>query len=108
MKTYEVLREGEWTRDGRLIREGGVQWDETDSIPVMEYIDEWAPPIILGEMWNIRREDNRILVDSDVVTKLITVTVLDHVVEDITDEGVIISSCRIQTGFVSEPGTYPW
>lgn len=112
MKTSEILREGEWTRDGRLIRPGGVYWDD-DVIDVMEFIDETVPPIIIGSLWNIRREGDYILADTDVMG-LVTVTVKDLVVERVVahgapgEKGVIIESCVIQTGFVTEPGTYPW
>ena len=55
--THELLREDEWTTDGRKLTAGGVTWWE--QIPIV------YEGTVLGALGNIRREGNRIYGDTD-------------------------------------------
>jgi hypothetical protein len=101
--THELLREDEWTTDGRLIVGGTLSWWE--QIPLMY---EGA---ILGAIGNIRREGNRIYGDTDteIPEDAVITCDVDHVATSYEpDDRMRISGARLIGAHVSEKGTYPW
>ena len=103
MTTYELLREGEWTNDGRMLEVNSVTWE--DQVPLVGRDDS-----LLGSVTNIRRDGNDILGDVDVplpggvaLTCSLRLDVLTN-----SDDGVIGHSAVLLSAHVNDRAMYPW
>jgi hypothetical protein len=110
--TYEMLREGEWTTDGRLLTTGTVSWDD-EKIPLMERdLQDAYESHIVGFVYNIRRVGDRILGDTDYEVGKDMTLVCDCDRIGITTEheelGVEFNGARIRAAVVIEKDRYPW
>lgn len=101
MKTVELLREGEWTDDRRLVADGATTWPE--SIPLMSRPDEVDSSIILGYITNIRREGNRIVGDSNVPVEAVSVGGRVN-----SDGGQVFSSYELAYALPCTQDQYMW
>lgn len=108
MKTHELLREGEWTTDGRLLAPDSIRWGMRIPLVVRSFGDTGH---IVGAVTNIRREGNRILGDTDVtIGDHMTLTCdldVDAVVQH-TDRGMEVSAGRLMAAHVNDKHKYPW
>lgn len=103
MPVLELLRENEWTVDGRFIEAGSVSWEEI--VPL--YSNVAGEDMLVGTVTDLFRSENRIYgyVDLDVAC----VTVGGSMTKFQTcDEGAILSEYHVLYGMVSDPLTYPW
>lgn len=109
--TRELVREGEWTRDGRMLTAGNTTW--RDQIPLLarKSEDKFDPGHLIGVIHNIRREDNRIVGDLsiDIEDNLIVTCEVDKIGGVIKRaEGHEFTSARIVGCYVNKPENYPW
>jgi hypothetical protein len=109
MFTYELLREGEWTEDGRKITAGSTTWSKK-AVPVVHGGDN-ANGGIVGTIVNIRREGNQIIGDSDFDIGedwVITCDVDVRKMTEIIPTRIECTDVRIMIAHVSKKGSYPW
>jgi hypothetical protein len=101
--THELLREGEWTTDRRMLSDGSISWWE--QIPII------YQGAILGALGNIRREGNRVYGDTDLEIPedaVLTAEVDNLAVSSDDSGGMVIASGRLVSANVSPKGSYPW
>lgn len=115
-KIYEILREGELSVDGRYILPGAIKWPESP-LPVLEFpllldleVEHKELPIIVGEMFNFRRDDNgRIYCDADVDGECIGVDLMSM---EIDLQGIanalIVTAGEIYSGMIMPASQYVW
>jgi len=110
--TRQLLREGEWTRDGRMLTIGGVTW--RDQIPLMargDKRDGFDGSHLIGVVTNIRREGNVILgeLSVDIDDNLIVTCEVDSVEDRIErPEGVEFVTARLVAATVARTEHWPW
>jgi hypothetical protein len=110
--TYELLREDEWTVDGRRIVPP-VIWPEK-VIPLMEHDpDAEYQSKIIGKVTNIRREGNRIVGDVDMELPEDTALTCDvdyahHLTRTLDDGRIEIKNVRLRGANVNTKDHYPW
>ena len=110
MTTRELLREGEWTTDGRMLTSGTVTWSEP--IPLLTVpASEDNSSTVVGAVRNIRREGNRIFGDLSIEIdedQIVTCDV-DNIGEPIEhDEGLEFTGVRLRAANLNSPDAYPW
>lgn len=106
-KNVEIFRVGEETVDGRIVHD--VTWRE-GILPVFAWpVDDAYAGDVIGHMFNIRRDGNRIYCDTDVDVEAITVD-CDQMVFNLDDEDYVLSatSARIIAGHLNTRSNYPW
>lgn len=67
-KVYELAREGEISRDGRIITYGALSWIEDEFLPVFDYrrdkdgkrVEDYDSAMIVGRISSIHRDGNKI------------------------------------------------
>ena len=111
MTTYELMREGEWTTDGRLCTPGTITWRE-DKIPVLGR-DYARLGSIIGVLSNLRREGNLILGDTDAKVPAGKVLTTDCEFDkakarEVAPGRIEMTDLVIRAVHVSEPEQYPW
>jgi hypothetical protein len=112
MTTYELLREDEWTVDGRKIVPP-VIWAEK-VIPLMERDpDAEYMSRIIGKVTNIRRDGNLILGDTDVDLPEGTALTCDvdyahEQTRTLEDGRVEMHNVRLRGANVNTRDNYPW
>jgi len=109
--TRELLREGEYTRDGRMLTPNSVTW--RDQIPLMARADKLnglGGDHLVGAVTNIRREGNRILGDLsvDIEDNLIVTCEVDNTTSIKHVEGVEFTSARLVGAYVNRADQWPW
>jgi hypothetical protein len=111
-KTWELMREGQPSRDGRAVAAGACTWPENNyGIPVLGY-DEAEHQEVHGYVTNIRREGQLILGDCDTTLPpdaCLTVggNVGDEVI--VADDGTWLAmKFEIRYANVSHREDYPW
>jgi hypothetical protein len=112
MPTYELLREGEWTTDGRMLTPDTITWK--DPIPLLRRADEIGQDgsEIVGKVTSIRRVGNKILGDPDIELdedQLLTCDV-DHLGQmfEHLGGGMEITGARLVAAHVNAKDQYPW
>jgi hypothetical protein len=108
MSTHELLREGEWTPDGRMITPETVSW--MDSIPLLTR-ETGLEGFLIGAVDNIRREGNKILGDCTIDLpsgKALTVECNYGAATEVAPGRVEMTGVRIIAANVSESKFYPW
>lgn len=108
MSTREILREGQWTNDGRMLPVGSVTWSE-DPLPMLD------DGMLAGTLTNVRREGNRILVETtpDLGDDMIVTADCDYpdgtdTVVEVAPGHIEMRSVRLRAGHVNERSFYPW
>jgi hypothetical protein len=110
--TIELLREGEWTRDGRMLTPGTIIWRE--QIPLLALADTERNghdgSHLVGAVTNIRREGNLIVGDPsiDLGDMILTCDVdqLGDLIEH--EEGIETNGSRLTAAYLNEKHNYPW
>lgn len=97
MRSYELLREGEVSTDGRMIWPGATTWGDTP-VPVIGVNQR-----VLGKLVNIRRDGRSIFGDSDVDAECLTVSCVGNF-----DNVQAINDLRIISAHVSRRHDFPW
>jgi hypothetical protein len=110
--SIELLREGEWTSDGRMLTSGTVTWREQIPLLALPNVDQKGHDggYLVGAVRNIRREGNLIVGDPsiDLGDKVLTCDVnpvgdpIEH------DEGIEVSGGRLTAAYINEKHYYPW
>jgi len=112
MTTYELLREDEWTTDGRRIVPPVLIPDKV--IPLLQRdADEEYRTKIVGKVTHIRREGNRIVGDVDMDLPPDTAFTCDvdyahHMTRTLDDGRVEMKSVRLRAANVNTKDNYPW
>jgi len=112
MPTYELLREGEWTIDGRMLTPGTTTWRE-DPIPLLSQgEDEHSGAEIIGIVSEIRRVGNKIVGNTSVEIgegKALTCDTdqLDNLTSH-EDGGIEMTGVRLMGAYVNDADKYPW
>lgn len=105
MSTYELLREGEWTDDHRFIHPGAVTWPD-EPIPVLDEANA-----LVGAVFNVRREGNRILGDLTLgLPDDLCLTAALHLMDKISnnDNEFEVVRGRLLSAKISDRDSYPW
>ncbi len=112
MPTYELLREGEWTDDGRMLTPDTTTWRE-EQIPLMSQgNDDHFGAVIIGKVDNIRRVGHKIFGDTSVEIgegKALTCDTdrVDDVIEH-EDGCMEMRGVRLIGAYVNKQENYPW
>jgi hypothetical protein len=106
MSTREVLREEEWTHDGRMLPAGSVTWAE-EPLPMIVG-DE-----IVGTLTGIRRAGNKILVETslDLADDMIITADCDipnGSAVEVAPGHITLTGIRLRAGYVNHSSFYPW
>ena len=110
--TYELLREDEWTVDGRRIVPPVLIPDKI--IPLMQRDpDEQYASHIVGKVTNVRREGNRVVGDVDMELPEGTAFTCDvdyahHLTRTLDDGRVELKSVRLRAANINTKDNYPW
>jgi hypothetical protein len=112
MPTYELLREGEWTDDGRMLTPDTTTWRE-EQIPLMSQgNDDHFGAVIIGKVSNIHRVGNKILGETSVeIGEGKALTCDTDRVDDVTEheDGCMeMTGVRLIGAYVNEADKYPW
>lgn len=110
MTTYELLREDEWTVDGRRIAAPVLY---ADRIPLMTHGDQEGHSQLIGVVSNLRREGNRILGDTDADLPEGTALTCDvdyarEQVHTFDDGRMELRNVRLLGANVNTQDNYPW
>ena len=113
MPTYELLREGEWSDDGRMLTPDSTTWRE-DPVPLLSMGtgEEHSDSEIVGIVSNIRRVGNKILGDTSIEIgegKALTCSTdrLDEVIEH-EDGCMEMRGVRLRGAYINKQENYPW
>jgi hypothetical protein len=112
MTSIEMLREGEWTRDGRMLTEGTVIWRE--QIPLLALPnpqrDGHDGAHIVGAVTNIRREGHLIMGDPSVdLGDMVLTCDVDQIGDHIEHgEGIEVKGGRLTAAYINQRKNYPW
>ncbi len=112
MTTYELLREGEWTDDGRMLTPGTTTWRD-ERIPLLSQgKDEHDGAQLIGSVSNIRRVGNKIFGDTNVeIGEGKALTCDTDRVDDVTEheDGCMeMTGVRLIGAYVNKQENYPW
>jgi hypothetical protein len=108
MRTHELLREGEWSLDGRLLTTNTVTWPHQIPVIVRGFGNGLH---LVGMLRNIRREGSRILGDTDVTIgahMVLTCTVDFGQARERAPGRIEMTDVRLSAAYVSTKDTYPW
>lgn len=110
MRTYELLREGEWTDgDHRMITPETVTWP-IEPIPLLARTKGYDSEII-GYVYNIRREGNRILGDTDLTLRAdqaLTAECDYGTAQQVSRGRIEMTGVRLRAAYVNDKKNYPW
>jgi hypothetical protein len=112
VKTIELLREGESTRDGRMLTPGTVIWREQIPLLALPNIDQKGHEggHIVGAVANIRREGHLIVGDPSIdLGDMILTCDVDQIGDPIEhDEGIEVNGGRLTAAYLNAKHYYPW
>lgn len=113
MSTYEILREGEKSGDGRLLAEGSVRVKDDSPIPVQARAEDGGyDSMIVGRAWNMTRVQNRIYVETDVVlpegTCLTAGGTTPTNPREVDKDTLLFEDYVLRYVMISDADKYPW